>query len=145
MPTDNHYAARRREVCEWCAKGLRLSKEPGGSRTVHIIAVEYDSAGDTIEYEYCVAPTIEQFAESQARIADIRGQKLEHAGEALRKRREQVRELEHDKAAIAVTLSFLRSRIFGLRHQACLDEMPELSEELTALLAVIEPAEHLNG
>jgi hypothetical protein len=135
MP-DSHYAAHCREVCEWCAKGLRLSKEPGGLRLVHVIAVEYDPAGSTTEYEYCLAPTIAQFAEQQARIAEIRRVKLEHAGEAMEKRREQVKNLERAiHRTVAENLHLADGEVCTLIHLK--RALPEVEKYLAE--------EHLNG
>ena len=84
MPTDSHYAAHCREVCDGCAKGFSISEGfLRQGRRLHIVS----KLG---RCEPCTALTIEQFAEQQARIAEIRRVKLEHAGEALEKRREQV-------------------------------------------------------
>lgn len=89
MPTDSHYAAHCREVCKWCMEGLRV--DPYIGVPVHIVLDEQNRIFVT---EKCTAPTIEQFAEQQARIAEIRRVKLEHAGEALAKYRELVAGLD---------------------------------------------------
>lgn len=54
--TDTYNQIRKQE-CQWCAKGMRISRDPGSGRDIHVTHVDYDPAGNTEEYESCTAPT----------------------------------------------------------------------------------------